>query len=26
MSYKLRELPELSISLKHITHLAFSNN
>lgn len=26
LSYKLRELPELSISLKYITHLAFSNN
>ena len=25
-SYKLRELPELLIALKYITHLAFSNN
>ncbi len=24
--YKLRELPELSISIKYITHLTFSNN
>ncbi len=25
-NYKLRELPELSVSIKYITHLAFSNN